>query len=237
MDKPTEPIPSESKDLAYLNKAHPHLTKYDPQAGTSSLLMCVSTGFILLMQAGFALVENGSVRAKNSKNILIKNMFDVCIGAILFWVAGYSIAFGKQPSGFAGGEAGLMAGVGFDRSKGADHYAMWIFQFSFAATAATIVSGSLAERTKIPTYVVFSAFMTGWVYPVVVAWTWGKGWLFQRGFHDFAGTGIVHMVGGVAGFVGAAILRPRWEKKMNREPVNMKDIEEVITLSGKVDDP
>ena len=174
------------------------------------------------MQAGFALVENGTVRSKNSKNILIKNMFDACAGAVFYFVFGYGLAFGlkciencddeenKKMRKFAGSQ--FFAGAGF-ASDEENKYTLWCFQFSFAATAATIVSGSLAERTKLPAYMLFSALMTGFIYPVVVAWTWGGGWLAQNGFHDFAGTGVVHMVGGVAGFVGAAIIRPRYGKE------------------------
>lgn len=174
------------------------------------------------MQAGFALVENGTVRSKNSKNILIKNMFDACAGAVFYFVFGYGLAFGltciencddeenKKMRKFAGSQ--FFAGAGFAGSED-NKYTLWCFQFSFAATAATIVSGSLAERTKLPAYMLFSALMTGFIYPVVVAWTWGGGWLAQNGFHDFAGTGVVHMVGGVAGFIGAAIIRPRYGKE------------------------
>lgn len=205
-----------------MNTKNPEETVYNAKDGTNALLMVVSTGMILFMQAGFALVENGSVRAKNSKNILIKNMFDVCIGAILFWLFGYSFAFGSKPSLFIGGDKTTISSMGFDKARDTDHYATWIFQFSFAATAATIVSGSLAERTKLPTYIVYSALMTGFIYPVVVAWTWGGGWLMKCGFSDFAGTGIVHMVGGVAGFVGTAVLGPRLEKKKNRRDMNVR---------------
>ena len=212
------------EDLAYANHAHPELTKYDTKAGGNALFMAVSTGMILLMQAGFALVENGSVRDKNSKNILIKNMFDVCIGALLYWLLGYGFAFGTSRGGFIGADTTTFASAKFDYDCTQDHYAFWIFQFSFAATAATIVSGSLAERTKLPTYVVFSGLMTGFIYPVVVSWTWNSGgWLAKLGFADFAGTGIVHMVGGVAGFTGALILRPRLGiEGSRRERVNMR---------------
>ena len=191
-------------------------------SAVDELLLVVSTGFILLMQAGFALVENGTVRSKNSRNILIKNMFDAAAGAVMFFLFGFGIAFGLTcrencddpenalPSRFIGTQH--FAGTGFAGSED-NKYTLWIFQYSFAATASTIVSGSLAERTKLPSYMLFSALMTGFIYPVVVAWTWGGGWLTQNGFHDFAGTGIVHMVGGVAGLVGALIIRPRYGKE------------------------
>jgi ammonium transporter, Amt family len=184
--------------------------------GIDELLIVVSTGFILLMQAGFALVENGTVRKKNSSNILIKNLFDACAGAMAFWTLGYGFAFGvagEQPT-FINYGGWAFASSNF-KSQEDNHYLMWCFQFSFAATAATIVSGSLAERTQLLAYFVFSFIMTAFIYPVVVGWTWGGGWLSGLGFHDFAGTGIVHMVGGVAGFVGAAVIGPRHGKEKN----------------------
>ena len=180
-------------------------------------------------------MENGSVRSKNSKNILIKNMFDVCIGAILFWIIGYSFAFGEKPSGFIGGDSVTIFGQGFDQARDKDHYAIWIFQFSFAATASTIVSGSLAERTMLPTYIIFSALMTGFIYPTIVAWTWGEGWLFKLGFTDFAGCGIVHMTGGVAGFFGTMVLGPRIGT-YPAENISMKDEPEVKELKKRVAD-
>jgi Amt family ammonium transporter len=147
------------------------LTAYNPESGTSALFICISTGMVLLMQAGFALIENGSVRRKNSSNILIKNMFDFCVGAIMFWLFGYGFAFGSNPSKFIGGDKVTFASAGFEYAKDKDHYASWIFQFSFAASCSTIVSGSLAERAKVHTYILFSALMTTFIYPVVVAWT------------------------------------------------------------------
>ena len=189
--------------------------------------MVVSTGFILLMQAGFALVENGTVRSKNSKNILIKNLFDACAGAITFYLVGYGFAFGLKcasacetedavKEGFIGRDLSYFAASGFNDAE-ENNFIVWCFQFSFAATSATIVSGSLAERCRLPAYFLFSILMTGFIYPVVVAWTWGGGWLAQLGFYDFAGTGIVHMVGGVAGFIGALIIRPRHGKETSLE--------------------
>ena len=126
------------------------LTLEAVQTAVNELLLIVATAFILLMQLGFALVENGSVRSKNSKNILIKNLFDACAGALAFWLVGFGLAFGQtdedNQAGFAGNDKELFAASGF---KDADdnYYVLWIFQFSFAATASTIVSGSLAERT------------------------------------------------------------------------------------------
>ena len=189
-------------------------------AALDELLVIVATAFILLMQLGFALVENGSVRAKNSKNILIKNLFDACAGALAFWLIGYGFAMGhEEKGGFIGDNKDMFAGSGA-KEQADNYYLAWIFQFSFAATSSTIVSGSLAERTQLPAYMCFSVLMTGFIYPVVVGWCWGGGWLGDaddagKGFHDFAGCGIVHMVGGVAGFCGALVIGPRHGKEKN----------------------
>lgn len=182
----------------------------------------VSTAFILQMQLGFALIENGLVRNKNSKNILIKNLFDTCAGALAFWIMGFGWAFGHEEggNGFIGTNTGMFASSDFAIEE-KNYYLTWIFQFSFAATSATIVSGSLAERTQLPAYLAFSTLMTGFIYPVVVGWCWGGGWLGDKnenakGFHDFAGSGIVHMVGGISGFVGAWVIGPRHGKEKNQ---------------------
>jgi len=185
----------------------------------------ISTGFILLMQAGFALLESGTVREKSSSNILIKNMFDISIGALAFWAVGYGFAFGQtgDKGGFIGSDKNLFFSSGFERDGvKEDHYLAWNLQLSFAVTAATIVSGSLAERTRLPAYCLFSLLMTGFIYPVVVSWTWGGGFLAEKGFKDVAGCGVVHMVGGVAGFVGAAVLGKRHGKE--KDPSKKKDV-------------
>ena len=124
---------------------------------------------------------------------------------------------------FIGTDGKYFAASGFNDMED-DLFIWWCFQFSFAATSATIVSGSLAERTMLPAYFVFSVLMTGFIYPVVVAWVWGGGWLAQNGFHDFAGTGVVHMVGGVAGFMGARIIGPRHGKE--KDPNDRKNVAE-----------
>jgi len=162
------------------------------------------------MQTGFALLEAGTVRFKNYQNILLKNCMDACIGGLVWWACGYAFAFGNVDGGFIGKKYFFASGKDMD-------YTMWFFQYAFACTAATIVSGSLAERVQINTYLLFSFFMTGFIYPVVVAWTWGGGWLTASdadgvsiwGYKDFAGSGVVHLVGGVSGLVGAIIAGPR----------------------------
>lgn len=179
------------------------------------------------MQLGFALLENGLVRPKNSKSILIKNVFDSCVCTITFWLVGFGWAFGlKSEGGFIGLDGRFFAASKFDEME-ENYYLMWVFQYSFATTAATIVSGSLAERTQLPAYLAFSALMSGLVYPIAVGWTWGGGWLGDAndkglGFHDFAGAGMVHIVGGFSGFVGAAIVGPRFGNE--RDPTKRKNV-------------
>jgi Amt family ammonium transporter len=169
----------------------------------------VNTGWILIsamlvffMQAGFAMLEVGSVRSKNAQNILLKNVLDVCVSGLCWILLGFGFAFGESAGNFIGGSK-------FGTVIAKDDYTNCFFQWAFASTAATIVSGSLAERTQFSAYVIYSIFITCFVYPVVVHWTWGGGWLTQLGFQDFAGSCIVHTVGGVAGLVGASVIGPR----------------------------
>ena len=169
---------------------------------------------VFFMQAGFALLEAGSIRAKNTKNILIKNSLDACLGAILWWFCGYSFAFGVQgdsPNKFIGGKDFFSA---LDKPASTTYYAFWFFQWAFAATAATIVSGAVAERCTLTAYAAYTCFLTAFVYPVVVHWTWSsEGWLTDGdigpGLLDFAGSGVVHMTGGGAALMGAYFLGPR----------------------------
>ncbi|MDR2425655.1 MAG: ammonium transporter [Endomicrobium sp.] len=161
---------------------------------------------VFFMQPGFAMLEAGFTRAKNAGNIVLKNLMDLSLGSLFFWIIGFGIMFGAG-SGFFGS---------FDLFSKADTYggsypshAFLIFQTVFCATAATIVSGAMAERTKFTAYIVYSIVISAIVYPISGHWIWGGGWLGELGFHDFAGSTTVHMVGGVAAFVGAAILGPR----------------------------
>jgi Amt family ammonium transporter len=166
------------------------------------------------MQAGFALVEAGLTRGKNVANIFMKNMMDFCVGALLFFAVGYAIAFGGEFTGlgkFIGGGGWFLAGDGVFTYGTLDKFVFFTFQVAFAATAATIVSGAMAERTQFRAYMVYSAVISAIIYPIVVRWQWGGGWLFQMDtpFHDFAGSSIVHMTGGCAAAMGALILGPR----------------------------
>lgn len=176
----------------------------------TALANAVDTGWILLgaalvffMQAGFAMVETGFTRAKNAGNIIMKNLMDFCLGTPLFWLIGFGLMFGGGTfigvfDFFADG----VVGEGYD-------WATLIFQTVFCATAATIVSGAMAERTKFSAYCVYSAIISAIIYPISGHWIWGGGFLSELGFHDFAGSTAVHLVGGVAALVGAKILGPR----------------------------
>ncbi len=160
---------------------------------------------VFFMQAGFAMVETGFTRAKNAGNIIMKNLMDFSLGTIVFWLIGFGLMFaGDGP--FIGGLDFFIQG---DYSSTIPSSAFVIFQTVFCATAATIVSGAMAERTKFSSYCIYSVILSAFVYPISGHWIWGGGWLSQLGFHDFAGSTAVHMVGGVAALIGAKILGPR----------------------------
>lgn len=189
-------------------------TAQSVQALLDNVWILIAASLVILMQAGFALVEAGLTRGKNVANIFMKNLMDFCIGSAVFFAVGYAIAFGGKMSGFAGiigGDGWFLAGDGIFTYGTLDKFVFFTFQAAFAATAATIVSGAMAERTKFKSYVIFSAVISAVIYPVVVRWQWGGGWLFQLDtpFHDFAGSSLVHMTGGIAAAVGATLLGPR----------------------------
>lgn len=184
------------------------------QALLDNVWILVAAVLVILMQAGFALVEAGLTRGKNVANIFMKNLMDFCIGALLFFAVGYAIAFGGDMTGlgsYIGGDGWFLAGDGIFTYGTLDKFVFFTFQVAFAATAATIVSGAMAERTKFKSYVIYSAVISAVIYPIVVRWQWGGGWLFQLDtpFHDFAGSTLVHMTGGITAAVGAAFLGPR----------------------------
>lgn len=189
-------------------------TAQSVQAILDNVWILIAASLVILMQAGFALVEAGLTRGKNVANIFMKNLMDFCIGSVLFFAVGYAIAFGGKMSGIGGiigGDGWFLAGDGIFTYGTLDKFVFFTFQAAFAATAATIVSGAMAERTKFKSYIIFSAVISAVIYPVVVRWQWGGGWLFQLStpFHDFAGSALVHMTGGIAAAVGAALLGPR----------------------------
>lgn len=165
---------------------------------------------VFFMQAGFAMVETGFTRAKNAGNIIMKNLMDFALGTIFFWIIGFGLMFGMSKTGTVNPFIG--AGDFFIRGDYGASYPSWayvIFQTVFCATAATIVSGAMAERTKFKAYCIYSVLISALIYPVSGHWIWGGGWLAQLGFQDFAGSTAVHMVGGVAALIGAKILGPR----------------------------
>jgi Amt family ammonium transporter len=171
---------------------------------------------VFFMQAGFALVEAGLTRAKNVVNIFAKNMSDAVVGIMAFFAVGYAFAFGSGGGEFIGSGEYFLTGVDVAAipEGGLSVATTFFFQAVFAATAVTIASGAMAERTKFSSYLIFSTIMCAFIYPVVVHWTWGGGWIAQMNvgdavFSDFAGSGIVHMTGGIAALMGAYFLGPR----------------------------
>lgn len=164
---------------------------------------------VFFMQPGFAMVEAGLTRAKNAGNIVMKNFMDFALGTIVFWVIGFGLMFGTDIGGFIGAPDFFALNFSVPDEAGYTPMAYLIFQTVFCATAATIVSGAMAERTKFSAYCIYSIVISALIYPISGHWAWGGGWLTELGFHDFAGSTVVHMVGGVSALVGAKILGPR----------------------------
>jgi Amt family ammonium transporter len=180
------------------------------QVNLDNVFVLLSAVLVIFMQAGFALVEAGLTRAKSVANIMMKNLMDFCAGALAFWAVGYAIAFGSDGNDLVGA-GGWFLGDGAFQYGTLTVPVTFVFQAAFAATAATIVSGAMAERTKFKSYFLYSIVISAVIYPVVVHWNWGGGWLAQLDtpFHDFAGSTMVHMTGGVAALMGALVLGPR----------------------------
>lgn len=164
----------------------------------------IGAALVFWMQAGFAMVEAGFTRAKNTGNILMKNLMDFCIGTVVFILIGFSLLLGEDLLGFIGKP-------GFDifTAYGDFDFSSFVFNLVFCATTATIVSGAMAERTKFLSYCIYSGVISALIYPIEAHWIWGGGWLAQLGFHDFAGSCCIHMVGGISALIGAAFLGPR----------------------------
>ena len=175
----------------------------------------IGAALVFWMQAGFAMVETGFTRAKNAGNILMKNLMDFCIGTVMFILIGFSLLLGEDVLGFIGKP-------GFDifTSYANFDFSNFVFNLVFCATTATIVSGAMAERTKFLSYCIYSAVISALIYPIEAHWIWGGGWLAQMGFHDFAGSTAVHMVGGVASLVGAKMIGARIGKYNTDGTVN-----------------
>ena len=176
----------------------------DTNAAMDLMWVLIAGSLVFFMQAGFTLVETGFTRSKNTGNIIMKNLMDFCIGSLAFWAIGYSLMYGESIGGIIGNASQYAF---FDSLP--DMHSLF-FQTVFAATAATIVSGAIAERTKFTTYLIFSLLMTLLIYPISGSWVWNAGgWLAQMGFTDFAGSTVVHAVGGFASLVAAAMVGPR----------------------------
>jgi len=181
-----------------------------------------ATTLVFFMQAGFAMLSAGLTRAKNVGNVLMKNLMDFAVGALLYWAIGWGLMYGSDFSGLIGtngfflqyGAEGLSA-YGVDAIT--TIYRDWMFQVVFAGAAATIISGAMAERLKFPGYLFYSVIITGIIYPISGHWVWGGGWLSSIGFHDFAGSAVVHMVGGVASLIGVLFIGPRIGKYIKFE--------------------
>ncbi|HNW87186.1 MAG TPA: ammonium transporter [Candidatus Limiplasma sp.] len=174
-----------------------------------TIWVLLGTVLVFFMQAGFAMVETGFTRAKNAGNIIMKNLMDFAIGSIAYWFIGFSLMFGKDNGGLIGSISLLINGDLLSIPANLTKFTFVMFQTVFAATSATIVSGAMAERTKFISYCLYSAVISLFIYPISGHWIWGGGWLANLGFHDFAGSTAVHMVGGIAALVGAKILGPR----------------------------
>ncbi len=178
-------------------------------SAVNTIWVLLGAALVFFMQAGFSMCEAGFTRAKNTGNILMKNLMDFCIGTPCFWLVGFGIMFGTGTALFGKIDPMIMGDYSSVLPAGVPLWAYAIFQTVFCATSATIVSGSMAERTKFSAYCIYSAAISLIIYPVSGHWIWGGGWLAQLGFHDFAGSTAVHMVGGVCACIGAAILGPR----------------------------
>ena len=175
----------------------------DVVTAVDSVWLLLAAALVMLMQAGFALVEAGFTRAKNAGNIIMKNVMDFSVGGLTYWAFGFALAYGGSTLG------GFLAygDVWFFNDSG--RASEWFFQVVFAATAATIISGAVAGRVKFTSYLIYTPFITGLIYPIVTHWVWGGGWLAEQGFFDFAGSGVVHMLGGVCALAGVIVVGPR----------------------------
>ena len=186
------------------------------------LWMLIAGILVFFMQAGFTLVESGMTRSKNAVNIAMKNLLDIAVGSLTYWFVGYSLMYGDTTNGWFFW-SGIMQGEGADL----------FFQTMFAATAATIVSGAIAGRTKYSTYAIFTVVMTAIIYPIAGGWQWqGSGWLTELGFIDFAGSSIVHAVGGFAALVAAYMVGPRIGKYVDGKVMPIPGHNQILATLG-----
>ena len=188
-------------------------------SAVNTVWVLVGAALVFFMQAGFCILESGLTRAKNAGNIIMKNLMDFCIGTPIFWIIGFGIMFGSSSAIFGGIDLFTRGDYSAVTPDGVPFYAFFIFQTVFCATAATIVSGAMAERTKFSAYCIYSGAISLIVYPIEAGWVWnlgGNGWLQQLHFVDFAGSAVIHSVGGMAALVGAIIVGPRIGKYTKR---------------------
>ena len=189
----------------------------DKYVSVDTIWVLIGAFLVFSMQPGFAMVETGFTRAKNAANIVMKNVMDMSLGSIVFWILGFVLMFGEDIGGFIGAPDFFVKG---DYGAAYPSSSFFIFQTMFCATAATIVSGAMAERTNFLVYCIYSVLISALVYPISGHWIWGGGWLAEMGFHDFAGSTAVHMVGGVAALIGAKMIGPRIGKYNEDGSVN-----------------
>jgi len=175
--------------------------------GLDTVWVLLGAFLVFFMQAGFGMVESGFIRAKNTCNILTKNFLDFCMASLGFFLIGYGLMFGDG-NGFTGLKGWCLVGLE-ETVNGLPLFAFWLFQAAFCGAAATIVAGGMAERMKFHAYLIYSFIISAFIYPIVGHWVWGGGWLSNMGFADFAGSTVVHTVGGIAALVGTSILKPR----------------------------
>lgn len=180
----------------------------DAGAPIDFIWMLVAAFLVYFMQAGFAMVEAGFCRAKNTTNLMMKNLMDFVMGSLAYFLVGFALMYGADKGGLIGTTGFLMGGDNYDVTV----YRDFMFQVVFAATAATIVSGAVAERLKFNVYLIYSIVLSALIYPIYGHWVWGGGWLANLGHLDFAGSGVVHAVGGFVGLAGAIVLGPRFGK-------------------------
>ena len=200
------------------------------RADTDILWTCLAAFLVFFMQAGFALVEVGFTRAKNACNIIMKNLMDFGIGSIAFYLVGFGLMFGATKGGWFGGDHFVFDATTHSPASESWGWAFLIFQTVFCATAATIISGAVAERTKFSAYLVYSIVITCFIYPIFGGWAWGglwkpdganavnEAWLAGKGFLDFAGSTVVHSIGGWAALAGAIVVGPRLGKYLHGKP-------------------
>mmetsp|Transcript_97047 Transcript_97047/g.283617 ORF Transcript_97047/g.283617 Transcript_97047/m.283617 type:complete len:556 (-) Transcript_97047:207-1874(-) len=237
-------IPSIHQGTAPLPGYRAYSTEESLQIGMDHTWLLFCGALVMAMQAGFALVESGCCRFKNVQNVLLKNLIDVCVGTVGWYIFGWSFAFsgpfeedGFRSNRFAGDQQFVGHTFNPIRRDGqiepSGDAKMWFFQWAFCGAAATIVSGGVAERVNFPGYLIFSFLMTSFIYPIVVAWSWGMGFLADMndvGYFDFAGSGIVHMTGGVGALVGAAIAGPRAGRWLNTDGSQQSGKERITTV-------